>query len=153
MSGMFYKHQPSAPWQFGVVVSRFTFSSDLATPLQKDITGHRPSSACRAGGKSEIGCVGGWCLQSPIIAQAAGTPTVLPLGSPSPCLIDAGAHSGTWGMLLLCWMCVGRAEVFMQKLLNLSQNVPEVYLHWVTFLLVLDSKQWKEKILMVTAQA
>jgi len=39
------------------------------------------------------------------------------------------------------WGRLGRAEVLMQKLLiSLSQNVPGVYLHWATSLLVLDSK-------------
>lgn len=45
MNGIFYNHQPSVPPQFGVVVSRFTFSSNLASVLGKDITGHRLFSA------------------------------------------------------------------------------------------------------------
>lgn len=134
-----YDPQPSAPWQFGVVMWRFTFSSDLAR--QKDTTGHRHFSARRAVAKSRRGCGGGQSLQGAIIAP--------PSGSPCPHLADAGARGRMWRILLPCWMRMwgseweglGRAEVFMQKLLiSFSQNVPGVYLHWVASILVLDSK-------------
>lgn len=70
----------------------------------------------------------------------------LPLGqplSPPDCcrcwqwdVKDASAMLGVYGGSE--WR---RAEIFIQKLLSFfSQNVPEVYLHWVTSLLVLDSK-------------
>lgn len=145
MCGMFYNHQPSASRLFGAVVPRFTFSSDFTSPLQRDTTGHRLFSAWREGGKSEIGWVGGCSLQSPIIAQAAWHSLPPPLAAPLPtwllqvlpvgcegCFCYVGCLWGIWA---------GRAEMFMQKLLNFfSQNVPEVYLHWVTSLLVLDSK-------------
>lgn len=142
MNGMFYKHQPSALWQFGVVVSRFTFFLDLATPLQKDITGHRLCSSWRAGGRSERE---DGASRAPSLLRQQGHPLPSPWAAPLPtwwmqvltegcegCFCYAGCVCGIW---------VGRAEVFMKKLFKFFlQNVPEVHLHWVTFLLVLDSK-------------
>lgn len=76
----------------------------LSLQIWQVFWGRPPLDTDFSGGKSEMGCAGGWSLQSPVMAQAAGIPTALPLGSPSPHLI--GADSGMWSMLLLCWMCV-----------------------------------------------
>lgn len=89
---------PSAPWQFGLVMWIFTFSSDLERLLQKDTTRHRHFSARRANVKSRRGCRRGQSF--PTDAHCP------PSGSPSPHLADRGTGHGMWRMLLLCWMCM-----------------------------------------------
>lgn len=72
-----------------------------------------------------------------------GYPLLSPWAAPLPTwlVLTVGCEGCFCSAGCVCGISVWRAEVFMQKLLNFfSQNVPEVYLHWVTSLLVLDSK-------------